>query len=309
MNYRVRNLFGILAVQNQKHTAPICAGDDGLLVKAKGIVIAGPTKPLLRWAGSKSKLVPNLSKYWLEKRHSRYVEPFAGSASLFFSVCPEFALLSDINADLIETYIAVRDHPRAVHNRLTRLKKCKQAYYRIRSQDTERMGALDRAARFIYLNRFCFNGIYRTNLAGHFNVPYAPTKTGSIPDWDSFFATAKTLKRAIIVASDFESITRNMIKKHDFVYLDPPYAVANRRIFRQYGPNTFGLDDIDRFKRALHRINDLGASFVASYALSPESRHVFDDWHTQRIATTRNVSGFSKHRRKAIEVIATNIHN
>lgn len=127
-------------------------------------------QPFLRWAGSKRKQLPILSRFW-NAGFSRYVEPFMGSACLFFELQPKNAMLADINSDLIRTFLAVRDHPQAVANRLAKIPLGKRSYYFIRKQKLSDLDGVDAAARFIFLNRFCFNGLYRTNEAGRFNVP------------------------------------------------------------------------------------------------------------------------------------------
>jgi DNA adenine methylase len=129
--------------------------------------------PFLRWAGSKRLLLPVLQNFWTA-RHKRYVEPFAGSACLFFAIKPAKAILGDLNPELIATYIEVKYRIGAVLDELKKLKpKSKREYKRLRSIDIAALTPPARAARFIYLNRYCFNGIYRTNLLGQFNVPYS----------------------------------------------------------------------------------------------------------------------------------------
>jgi DNA adenine methylase Dam len=129
--------------------------------------------PFLRWAGSKRRLLPVLQTFWT-KKHKRYVEPFAGSACLFFALNPPKAILGDLNPELIATYIEVKYRIGAVLKELKALRpEDKAEYLRLRGIDISTMSPAARAARFIYLNRYCFNGIYRTNLAGQFNVPYS----------------------------------------------------------------------------------------------------------------------------------------
>src|SRR2546429_9038529 len=123
-------------------------------------------KPFLRWAGSKRKLLPKLLPFW-KQDYSRYVEPFMGSACLFFALNPRRAILNDINADLIGAFLAVRDHPRVVFNLVSAIPQGLRSYYRVRKQKAFR-NASEQAARFLFLNRFCFNGIYRTNEKGEF---------------------------------------------------------------------------------------------------------------------------------------------
>ena len=261
-------------------------------------------KPFLRWAGSKKRLLPKLVNYW-DDGFIRYIEPFMGSAALFFAIKPSNAILSDINSELVETFSAVRDHPRAVYNRLFRLPLGKDAYYQIRQEDASRLPTLDRAARFVYLNRFCFNGLYRTNKNGKFNVPYAASKTGRLLSQEELYKAAKVLSVAQIKARDFEETLQNL-QPGDFVYMDPPYAVQNRRIFRQYGPDCFGTEDLARLASALPLIERCGATFLVSYAMCREALEVFKGWHIRRAQTQRSVAGFSRHRRKAVELLVSN---
>jgi len=229
-----------------------------------------------------------------------------GSASLFYAADPPKAILSDINHELVGTFVAVRDHPRAVYNRLLNIPKGKRSYKELRSLNPDGLDSIDRAARFIFLNRYCFNGIYRTNIKGAFNVPYSPSRTGTIPTWDSFLSAARSLGSATILCADFQAVVDSKVREDDFVYLDPPYAVENRRVFRQYGPQVFGLDDLKRLSKTLDVIDSRGAIFVLSYAYSPEAISYFRKWNRIKVFIQRNVSGFAKHRRMAAELIFTN---
>lgn len=261
-------------------------------------------RSFLRWAGSKTKLIPELRSYWNDNL-TRYVEPFMGSAALFFSIQPQRAVLSDINSDLVETFCMVRDHPRAVFNRLQRLPQGKEAYYIIRQEEPKQMSSLDRVARFLYLNRYCFNGLYRTNKSGKFNVPYASSKTGQLPTLAALYEASKLLSCAEINSKDFEETLLD-VQPDDFVYMDPPYAVQNSRIFRQYGPDCFGTDDLNRLASALPIIDHSGATFLVSYAMCPEALEVFEGWHVRQVRTQRSVAGFSRHRREATEILVSN---
>ncbi len=261
-------------------------------------------KPFLRWAGSKRRLIPHLRSYWRDD-DVRYVEPFMGSAALFFALKPTSAVLSDTNAGLVEAFSSLREHPRAIYNRLVKLPLGEDAYYRIRKQDCKRLSRLDRVARFLYLNRFCFNGLYRTNQKGEFNVPYAGIKTARMPTWSEIRTAATALSSAEFATRDFqESLAQ--VRRGDFVYMDPPYAVENRRIFCQYGPATFGTQDLKRLAHSLDDIERRGAVFIVSYAMCEEALEVFGHWHVKRVRTQRSIAGFSQHRRNAIELIVSN---
>jgi DNA adenine methylase len=248
-----------------------------------------------------------LVPYW-EQVGTRYVEPFVGSGAFFFSAAPEIAVLGDMNGELIQTYRAVRDDPEGVSKQLRTMRRSKTTYLLLRSQEPRRLSACRRAARFIYLNRYCFNGLYRTNMEGRFNVPYAPTKAGSLPKQQQLVATAERLAKATLLHADFERVVTRQAQPGDFIYLDPPFAVANRRIFRQYNRMTFGFDDLYRLVNVLHCLDRLGAYFVLSYAVCTESLLAFQPWHVRRLMTQRNIAGFAGHRRRAAELLVTNIH-
>jgi len=263
-------------------------------------------QPLLRWAGSKRKLVPRLLPFWGDG-YDRYIEPFAGSAALFFVLQPRRAILNDINAELVFALKQIRKSPQDVYLAAKRHLPSSDHYYQVRATVPTSLGDVDRAARFVFLNRYCFNGLYRTNQSGHFNVPFASSGTGGLPPWEQFSNSAKLLRRSTLKCEDFEIFIRSQVRKGDFVYLDPPYAVGNRRVFRQYDPRTFGIDDLRRLGKTLDEIDRRGAHFVVSYAYCREGLNVLLNWNARRVYTQRNISGFARHRGRAAELIATNI--
>lgn len=161
------------------------------------------------------------------------MEPFAGSASLFFKVQPDKALLGDINESLIQTFEQVKSNVSAVFDSLQSFGQGRDEYLKIRQVDPESLDPALRAARFIYLNRFCFNGLYRTNRAGTFNVPYGGEKSGSLPTIDMLTKCSALLRNADLIAGDYET-TLNQCGRGDFIYMDPPYRVDARRTFNEY---------------------------------------------------------------------------
>lgn len=260
--------------------------------------------PIFRWAGSKRKVLPILGAFW-KPSYKRYVEPFAGSAALFFDLQPDRAVLGDINADLIEAYEIIRERPDDVHCAVSRIRSSESEYYKIRGQNKNRLKAFSRAVRFVYLNRYCFNGIYRTNTAGNFNVPYAHGKRGSIPPVENFRRSATLLHNAVLKCGDFGEVLSS-VRSGDFVYLDPPYAVESRRVFSEYDRREFSRRDLERIATHLQAIDRKGATFVLSYADCREARALFACWNTRRIRVRRNIAGFVSARRMATEILATN---
>jgi DNA adenine methylase len=262
-------------------------------------------KSPIRWAGSKRQTLPKLRELW-GPGHSRYVEPFAGSASLFFDIEPSSAVLGDLNWELMTALRAIRRDVALVIQCLRRLPTGKKSYYKIRRQDPTRLSAPELAARFLYLNHFCFNGLYRTNLTGQFNVPYGPPKNGSSIDEDGIVQASKALQTSELLYADFDE-TLAHVRPGDFVFLDPPYAMDGRRVFREYLPGSFKVTDLPRLKRALQSIDARGASFVITYADSVESRKLLREWNRSRLWVRRNIAGFAANRRGYYEMLATNI--
>jgi len=257
-------------------------------------------RSFLRWAGSKKKLVPRLEKFW-NPSFSRYVEPFAGSACLFFSLSPRTAVLGDNNSELINVYRMLRRDPETMHRRLVAIPRDKKTYYRWRSKDPRKLDAESRALRFVYLNHNCFNGIYRTNTQGQFNVPFG-SKLSTYLSRDEFVRCAEALIKAKFVSGDFTA-TLSRVERGDFVYLDPPYAVTSRRLFREYGRKPFEVDDVERLATELRRIDKLGAQFVVSYADCREARKLASDWNSEKFLVRRHIAGFSDHRTRSFEWI------
>jgi DNA adenine methylase len=260
-------------------------------------------RSFLRWAGSKKKLIPRLEKFWGEG-YSRYVEPFAGSACLFFALDPSKAVLGDNNTELINVYRMLRNAPERMHRRLVSIPRERESYYRWRAKDPRKLDSETRALRFVYLNHNCFNGIYRTNTDGRFNVPFG-SKLATYLSRDEFIGCAEALTNVRFVAGDFEN-TLAEVARGDFVYLDPPYAVSSRRVFRQYGKKPFDVDDVERLASELKRIHKLGAHFVVSYADCREARALASDWNSQKFLVQRHIAGFSDHRTRAFEWIIYN---
>lgn len=261
-------------------------------------------KPFLRWAGSKRKQLSRLAQFWTPT-HLRYVEPFAGSACLFFELAPLTAVLGDNNCNLIEVYRVVRDQPDRLYDRLCRIRRDQETYYRWRKKRSDRLDVETRVVRFIYLNRNCFNGIYRLNEKGEFNVPMG-IRPGAYFRRSDLALCSSLLQKAQLLDGDF-SRTLKCVRAGDFVYLDPPFALESRRVFRQYGLKSFSTNDVPRLAESLCRIVRLGADFLVSYADCKEARGLAADWNSIRLPVRRNVAGFTGSRRLAYEWLISNM--
>ncbi len=233
-------------------------GDTEIVTASKRLL------PFLKWAGGKRWLVDQYPEIFLEK-HDRYIEPFLGGGAVFFATRPSNAQLSDMNRDLIECYEVVRDDPEGLVRELAKHQErhCKDYYYSVRSAGAE--APIDKAARFIYLNRTCFNGLYRVNLLGVFNVPIG-TKTAVLLPTDDFMAASRCLQGARLSVEDFESAVLRC-GEGDFVYLDPPYtANHNNNGFLKYNEKIFSWADQVRLKAAALVAARNGAKVVISNA-------------------------------------------
>lgn len=263
-----------------------------------------PFAPILRWAGSKRRLLPILQTYW-RKHHKRYLEPFVGSASLFFALNPPRAILGDRNEELISSYVEIKYRVADVLHELSGLSPTKEAFYKMRGISPCTLSKPARAARFIYLNRFCFNGLYRTNLQGAFNVPYGADKSGSLPSAEILLKCSRRLKNVRLMNADFEQVL-SYAEKGDLVYMDPPYAVEARRVFREYDASIFSTVDVHRLRAAMKRLDTAGISFLVSYAESDEADILRKGFDSHTVTVRRNIAGFAAHRKLSNEVLISN---
>lgn len=236
-----------------------------------------------------------------------YIEPFCGSATVYFDTKPQRAILADLNADLINFYTATKKQPEEVFECSSKLKRNKTVYLRIRQRLHDESDPIRRAAFFYFLNRNCFNGLYRTNKAGHFNVPFSNARTGRMLTRHEFLNAAKLLTAATFNNSDFEPVIRNNLGPSKFFFLDPPYAVKRRRPFTEYTGNSFGNPDLERLLTCLKLIDDSGGRFALTYDRTRAKEfQLRSTWSQRQITVRRNISGFASARRSAVEVVTMN---
>ncbi|WP_082576442.1 Dam family site-specific DNA-(adenine-N6)-methyltransferase [Lysobacter sp. Root604] len=229
--------------------------------------------PFLKWAGGKRWLAP-LAVDLRSLRFDRYFEPFLGSGAMFFGIAPATSVLSDSNADLIDAYCAIKGDWRAVARKLREHDRnhCEDYYYLIRSQAP--LKPHTRAARFIYLNRTCWNGLYRVNKLGVFNTPIG-TKTRAVLDSDDFERVANRLKSAKLIAADFEHQI-DMAQEGDLVFADPPYTVRHQyNGFVKYNEKLFSWSDQERLCEALWRASKRGAAIICTNADHESVRQLY----------------------------------
>jgi DNA adenine methylase len=257
-----------------------------------------PTKPVLRWAGSKRQILPKLTSLSPEIG-GRYIEPFCGSACLFLALNPARSILADVNPHLIATYNALRNDPDAVSAILTGWVPTKETYLELRATQPGNDKAFD-AARFLFLNRYCFNGVYRENLCGQFNVPFGGYRTGQLPDLDGLREFSKRLQGAELYCGDFAKVIR-IATDSDFVYLDPPYYYGSSRNRGEYGWNAFADEDVDRLIEEVKSADSRGVRILISYNQAHTLKKALPGWQLTYAPVRRSVAGFSKARKAVRE--------
>jgi DNA adenine methylase len=258
------------------------------------------TPPLLKWPGGKRNLV-NLILPLVPSCFNRYFEPFFGGGALFFALQSTKAHLSDKNTELMHAYAQVRDQPDAVIRELRKLQNSEKDYYRIRSSKPR--SDAGRAARLIYLITLAFNGIYRVNLRGDFNVPYG-YKTHVQPcDEERIQKASQLLKPAAITDGDFEKALREA-EQGDLVYLDPPYTVAHgSNGFIKYNAKIFSWEDQIRLSVVAKELVDKGCTVIVSNADHSSIRSLYDGFTATTLERSSIIAASRDFRSRITECV------
>ncbi|WP_373559930.1 DNA adenine methylase [Achromobacter xylosoxidans] len=255
-------------------------------------------RPVLRWAGSKRQILSKLTDL-APSISGRYIEPFCGSACLFLALNPSRALLGDVNSHLISAYSALKKDPDAVAVILAQWAADKETYLYLRGLPISKNAAFD-AAKFLYLNRYCFNGVYRENRQGQFNVPFGGYRTGPLPGVEALRQFSARLQNTKLNCGDFSQLIQ-CANESDFVYLDPPYYYGNSRNRGEYGWNAFSDSDIERLVHEVRTANDRGVKILISYNQAHTLRKALPSWHLTYASVRRSVAGFSNSRKSVRE--------
>lgn len=260
--------------------------------------------PFLKWAGGKQWLVPYLEPL-LNSISGKYIEPFLGGGSIFLSIRPKNAWLSDRNRELIETYLAIKMDAQSVIRQLQKFSFTKECYDRVRNSKPRSM--VKKAAKLIYLNRTCWNGLYRVNRRGDFNVPMG--SFDSEPNFvveDRLKAAQKALKSVHISCQDFEDGC-NEATLGDTIYLDPPYTVAHKNNgFLRYNERVFSWEDQVRLARVAKRLKEKGCKVIVSNADHESIKELYAGFCITRIERKSLVAGEISKRRSITELLITN---
>lgn len=263
-------------------------------------------EPFIRWAGGKSWFLPQFTELIHIIDFNHFHEPFLGGGAVFLGIDhKKRSYLSDINEELINTYIQIRDNPQNVAEMLFGYNNSEKDYYQIRNLVPQDL--TERAARFIYLNQTSYNGIYRVNKEGKYNVPYGHRNNWHYSEKRIFLASER-LKNTNIKCGDFE-VNKYIIKRHDLIFLDPPYTVShNNNGFIEYNKKLFSLEDQERLCRFIEFIKHKDAYYILTNAAHPKIKEIFGK-EDRPIVYLRNslIGGKNAERKKIEEYVFTNI--
>ena len=270
-------------------------------------------RPFLKWAGGKSQLLAQYNELF-PKTYRNYYEPFLGGGAVFFNLRPKRSFLSDINLEIINVYRCIRDQVEEIIKQIHHhyLHHDESYYYDVRARVEETAewfwvgNNVERAARILYLNKTCFNGLYRENSKGHFNVPIGRYKNPSIYDPDLLRACAKQLKTARIEPVGFEDVLRRARSSNDFVYFDPPYQPLNQTSsFTSYTRYSFTEADQIRLRDTFERLRDRGVHVMLSNSDCEFIRDLYSGFNIHTIYASRNINSQGSKRGKITEVLVT----
>lgn len=263
-------------------------------------------RPVLKWAGGKRQLLPQILAR-LPQRIPTYFEPFVGGGAVFFELARQRrfdrAVLADKNTELIAAYRALKEDVDSVLSALQKLadRHCEEEYYRVREARPRSLPA--RAARFIYLNRTGFNGLYRVNRSGKFNVPFGRYANPTIVDALRLRAAAAALGMAEILDADFEQVC-TAAKRGHAVYLDPPYLPVSRTAkFAEYHQEPFGLDEHRRLAGVFAALERRGVAAVLSNSHTPETQQLFGRFHLEVVNARRSINSDARGRGAVGEIL------
>jgi len=275
---------------------------------------ATTARPFLKWAGGKRQLLERFAPLYPE-RVDRFVEPFAGSAAVFFDVRArfdlKFAALSDNNEELVNCYQVVRDDVEAFIRRLRAHKKRHHEqypshFYSVREQQPDRLSLAQRAARFIYLNKAGYNGLYRVNAAGRFNVPVGRYNDPPICAPELLRTASAALQGVRIEVRDFEEWLGEA-KAGDFFYIDPPYVPLSKTSnFTSYVPGGFGIEEQERLASFVRDLDARGALVMLSNSDSPIARKLYRGFGITKLQARRNINSNGARRGSIAELVIRN---
>lgn len=268
--------------------------------------------PVLKWVGGKRQLMGEIEKV-LPKTYTTYYEPFIGGGAVLFELQPKKAVINDVNSELINLYNVIKDDVELLIEDLRKHENTSEYFYRIREMDRDRelyekLSNIEKASRIVYLNKTCFNGLFRVNKSGEFNSPFGKYKNPNIVDEVTLRAVSKYFNKADIkiLNSDFEQSLKG-IRKGSFVYLDPPYdPVSSSANFTGYDKGGFNRDEQIRLKKLCDKLDKKGVKFLLSNSATDFIKDLYKDYNIKVVKAKRAINSNGNARGEVDEVLVRN---
>jgi DNA adenine methylase len=264
--------------------------------------------PFLKWAGGKGQLLQQYDSF-IPRHFATYLEPFLGGGAVFFHLRPDRAILSDSNPELVNAFRVVRDFPERLMEALDvhhphRLSK--DYYYKLRAQIPTSLNEVERAARTIFLNKTCFNGLYRVNSRGDFNVPFGKYRNPVLYDSDTIRAASGSLRGKIVEVGDYRDTCR-YARRDDFVYLDPPYQpLSATASFTGYTKDAFNENDQLQLRNTFEELDRRGCKVMLSNSAAPSVKELYHEYRIAVLRATRAINSKPSGRGAINEFLITN---
>jgi DNA adenine methylase len=263
-----------------------------------------PPRPFLKWAGGKAQLIQQYQPYF-PQNFQTYYEPFLGGGAIFFHLFPQQAVLTDINPELVNVYQCVRDSLPALVELLEIHQRSHQQDYYYAMRSAPGITPIERAARFIYLNKTCFNGLYRENSKGQFNVPMGRYKDPKIYSLEVLESVAIALRQTEIAVRSFDAVLEQATAQ-DFVYFDPPYhPISLTSCFTGYSRHSFGVAEQVRLRDTALTLAERGVKVMLSNSDCEFIRDLYQEFNLHSISASRAINSKSQNRGKIAEVLVT----
>lgn len=267
-------------------------------------------KPFIKWVGGKTQLLDEL-KTRLPEIYDKYYEPFIGGGALLFSIQPEKAIINDYNKEVSNLYNIVKNKPNELISDLQKHENTESYFYAIRSLDRNKkefnkLSDVERASRFVYLNKTCYNGLYRVNRNDEFNVPFGKYKNPLICDNKNIINASRYLKNVEILNLDFEEVLKTATSG-DFVYLDPPYDVISKTAsFTEYNKDGFSKEDQIRVKKVCDNLTSKNVKWMLSNANTQFIKNLYSEYNIEIVDAKRSINSKGYKRTGITEVIIRN---
>lgn len=254
------------------------------------------TRPLLKWAGGKTQLLGEIISK-MPNKYGRFIEPFFGGGAVFFAVQPIGGIIADSNPELVNLYRSVADDVDGVIAHLCRYENVEEVFYAVRAMDVTKLSNTEAAARTIFLNRTCFNGLYRVNKSGQFNVPFGRYKNPKILDEDALKAASVLLSKTTIICGDYKAVLKENAQTGDFIFLDPPYLpVSEYADFKRYTKEQFYEEDHVELAEEVKRLHELGCHVILTNSNHPLVHEQYRKYAIEVVQTKRYISCNGKGR-------------